>query len=418
MNPFEGSDNEFSSGDEITKIFEVNDKVFNFEEWVDKHELTEIKECFVDHDMITLDTLNMNNPNIGKLMGDQRLILKAHLMGKIAMAIQQLAPLRAKPQPPNKVDDDDGKEGILPNTSTTAATSPPPKQRLIFMTDKENKIFRTMHKYIENLENLRNELTIVTAQDFETAKDNNHEQIELYETTHLPQLDQIEQKIHQIFHALHEKVDETKERLERNVDAFAEEIAEIKTLHTQSTDVIDGKYKHCMSIIDKDKTRFNQSIVRCKDIVKKYDDEKAEDDMQNKAFSFKNLNQKREEEIVAIGDEIKNKFDQTMVLLRDEQKAMDEYINTELNLPTDEIYHVSVNTKVRQEIVDGVKLLLRINDTPETQQTNEARKIQMQKQNEERKNMDEDKKEPVIESKDKQISNDDDGEGELYCVEF
>eukprot|EP01084_Bolivina_argentea_P167600 290839_1 len=79
--------------------------LFDFEKWTNKNKLSEIKQLFIDHDMITLNTLSMNSNNFAKLMADKRLLIKPHLIQNIVPAIlslQQLTNQQQSASMPNK----------------------------------------------------------------------------------------------------------------------------------------------------------------------------------------------------------------------------------------------------------------------------------------------------------------------------
>ena len=53
---------------------------FNFDEWIEKYNLLDIKQCFIDYNMMTLNTLNMRHKNYGQLLSDKRVTSRAHLL--------------------------------------------------------------------------------------------------------------------------------------------------------------------------------------------------------------------------------------------------------------------------------------------------------------------------------------------------
>ena len=137
------------------------------------------------------------------------------------------------------------------------------------MTQNENQVFENMQKNIENLKHLRNELKIVTLSDFELTRDKNIENIEKYEQFHLKCLNEISLKIHKTFESLHETLNERTEILQETVDGYDKLLNKQVSSHNDKIREIDRKLRDCLNLIDQDKFQFNDTIKRCKDIIKK-----------------------------------------------------------------------------------------------------------------------------------------------------
>ena len=66
------------------------DETFVFDEWLIKHNLFNLKQIFIDHNMSTLPSLNLNNKNFSSLITDNRLLNKQSSIQNIIIAIQSL----------------------------------------------------------------------------------------------------------------------------------------------------------------------------------------------------------------------------------------------------------------------------------------------------------------------------------------
>lgn len=370
-NPFDISDEEGSSDGDITKIFETDEKVdesgnvFDFDKWINDHKLGDIKQCFIDHNMINLDTLKLTNPNFAKLTGDQRVLAKPLLFSYIVNGIQSLDAFKASN---NDNNDDIKEEGAKPMTTTT---KPQKKFIPIIMTQNESKVFEDMRQKIKILENLRNELKIVTFQDFELTRDKNIENIQKYESYHMEHLQQISDKIHNVFVALHGSLNDRNKILQKTVNEYEQSLTKEISKHDDKMREIDRKLRDCLNLIDQDKFQFNDTTKRCKDIIKRYDIEKNKDntdnkdDIDNESYSFLKINQERETEIIGMGKMAKAHYDKRMIILNEDQEKIELHNKTDLNLPTHDIYSISVNDKVFQSIVDDTDKLFNLKCTEE-----------------------------------------------------
>eukprot|EP01084_Bolivina_argentea_P082635 149603_1 len=100
---------------------------FNFDAWITKHGLQEIKLIFKEHDMCSLNTISMNNKNFAELMRDYRVLAKANLIPNIIEAVQSLQSLQES------------------------------KLSLIFMSKQENIILKRLQQYVDNMYKLQEE---------------------------------------------------------------------------------------------------------------------------------------------------------------------------------------------------------------------------------------------------------------------
>ena len=106
---------------------------FDFETWIIQNEFECIKSAFIERKMNKLDTLSMDNTNFVSLLSDYRVLQNAHLIPKIASAIQGLKPLQQ------------------------AAKQTESAPQLFFMNKKEEMIFKQMRKYPKDMDVLNDE---------------------------------------------------------------------------------------------------------------------------------------------------------------------------------------------------------------------------------------------------------------------
>ena len=132
---------------------------FNFSSWIIKNELINIKECLIEYDMNTLNNLDMNSNNFGKLISDKRILTKPHLIQRLVSSILLLKKEKEKETP----------KGIEKRKELESKSI----SKLVFMTEKENNVFIKIQEYINDLENYGNELNICSKKYKNKKKENN-----------------------------------------------------------------------------------------------------------------------------------------------------------------------------------------------------------------------------------------------------
>eukprot|EP00484_Ammonia_sp_Unknown_P025813 CAMPEP_0197037872 /NCGR_PEP_ID=MMETSP1384-20130603/14973_1 /TAXON_ID=29189 /ORGANISM="Ammonia sp." /LENGTH=662 /DNA_ID=CAMNT_0042468245 /DNA_START=54 /DNA_END=2042 /DNA_ORIENTATION=- len=475
-NPFEGTDDEMSSVDEISTIFEEmhnevqpqpadassskpqqnqsesddhkqeengnndplpNDNVFDFEKWIVEYKLGDVKQCFIDHNMNDLDSLNLNNSNFAQLTGDARILAKAYLIKNIVDGIQSLQSFKPQPvlQPLQQQQHQksgasvqslksaksisihslsDNAEGAMP------VTTRPSRNRLIFMTQHENRVFQGIQRYIDKVSKMQNDLKIVTFQEFETKKEKNLKYIENYEKLHLNVLDQLEQKIHAKFEQLHHVIDTQKNALvDVTNEQYQPQVERIMNRHNDEMRAMDRKLKETLTKIDDDKYQFADLMDRCKNVIKKYDEnEEEKDNMEDEQFSFAKLadSSKRETEIVAFGNMAKAHYEKRCSLFQQHQDDIETFNRTQLNLPEQPLHSVAVNEKVYNAICYNVSKFIYMKCT-DPQHANMVVKVDENKEHTDSDVDDIDNKEHNDESKHVD-GDDDDKEGDEEMLQF
>eukprot|EP01083_Nonionella_stella_P209206 758572_1 len=155
----------------------MSEQDFDFEEFIEQNELTVIKQCFIDHDMTNIDTLNMNNPQFTKLMGDKTILSNAHLIQNIVNGIQSLQ----KSRNPKSI----------------------PEKRLIFTSLKETNTFTNIEDYIDNLKTFETELQTTINTNIKNRQQQNDEEITKYTTKNTEKLSTIHTEINKTITKLH-----------------------------------------------------------------------------------------------------------------------------------------------------------------------------------------------------------------------
>eukprot|EP01084_Bolivina_argentea_P268815 456701_1 len=61
-----------------------------FDDWLEKHNLKDVKQIFIDHKMNTLSDMSLQNESLGPLVTDQRFNNKPNIVMTILAAIQSL----------------------------------------------------------------------------------------------------------------------------------------------------------------------------------------------------------------------------------------------------------------------------------------------------------------------------------------
>ena len=88
-------------------------------------------------------------------------------------------------------------------------------------------------------------------------------------------------------------------------------------------------------------------------------------DIDNESYSFLKINKEREKEIIGMGKMAKAHYDKRMVILDDDQQEIELHNKTDLNLPTHDIFSISVNDKIFESIVADVNRLFNLKCTEE-----------------------------------------------------
>ena len=68
-----------------------NENQFNFDAWIDKWDLSEIKELFIKHNVTTTSTLQLTSTEFQSLMTDPSLFTKSNEIPKIMNAMQTMS---------------------------------------------------------------------------------------------------------------------------------------------------------------------------------------------------------------------------------------------------------------------------------------------------------------------------------------
>eukprot|EP01083_Nonionella_stella_P150195 478078_1 len=225
---------------------------FDFGKWLKEHELHDIKECFTDHGMSSLDTLDMNHTKFGELVADERVLSSPHIIQNIVHALQSL-------QKPSQT---------------------PIERRLIFLTPTEHNIFKMTENYIHGLiglDELRNQLQTTTHAQIHNRKQKNNINIDTYTTHNVLLLGEIRNTIQHTTDELHDILTRNEEIFKDTLNQYRENTKCIGQTHTKSVHNMDNILTQCLSMIDKDKVYLAKSIEECKEIVHQYEAKEDED---------------------------------------------------------------------------------------------------------------------------------------------
>ena len=149
---------------------------FNFDEWIIKNKLFDIKQCLIDYNMNTLNNLDMND-NFSKLIYDKRMVTKYNLFQRLVSSMVSLKNIRHKKEKEKKIQ--------LQST------------KLIFMTEKENNVFIKIQQFMDDLDEYKNELEILNV-NYKNKQKINNIKINNYSIKATKELNDISRKINDI----------------------------------------------------------------------------------------------------------------------------------------------------------------------------------------------------------------------------
>lgn len=244
-----------------------NTSTFDFDEWTTKYNLDPIKHSLTDHDMTSLDTLDLNNSRFHKLMSDPNVLAQSHLIPNIVSAIQSLQSLRVQSK----------------------------TKQIAFVTEKENRVFVKFQEYIEQLNVFEDEMKTMTS-DFERKQITNRERIETYSKYNLEQLDNLEQRIESIFERVHDRLNQQLEKLRSNLNECREQLNVIQIRSEDEATNLTAKMQESSVILEEDRRYYIDCIGRCKSIISNH-----RDDDDDSKIDFKSVNEARESEVLKIG---------------------------------------------------------------------------------------------------------------------
>jgi len=392
INPFELDDKEESSNEDLENLFDSANvdalSLFDFGKWLNEFKLTDIEECFVDHGMIDLITLDMNTENFKQLISDTRVLTKPHLIPVIVNAIQSLQGLQAAAimsmqDAANDLSDMDmdkaqggveSVEGAIPettkpskalNASKSASFSPhikskgqskskPKRKRLIFMTQQENMVFKNIQQNIKKLHQLKQSFETVLAQSVQDTQAQNTSTIQQYTQFHNGIIDAIETKIHSQFEEIHGAIDETNKSLQDTMNRFDTQLYAETTKHKDVMQEMDGRLKKCQTIVEQDLFQFKDIIARCKKIVEKHDKQEQQESSQQQN-SFLNVNRERENEIMELGRMADAHFEKRAKMVDANQRQILQYNKTEMQLVDTPLFSLNVDQNVYDSVCDAIR---------------------------------------------------------------
>jgi len=215
-----------------------NNTSFNFTEWLTQYKLTEIKQCFIDHSMNKIETLNMENDNFGELIQDQRITMKSHLIPNIIAAIESLKPIKTL--------SNGGKHAqSLDNAQKLDMYKQINSDKLDTINVKIDEMFNNLQKRLINkqnelkqlINNYKSEMNQNQNQNNNTKNDNKLE-IFSFEINNLQNIcDDLEISMKQFINTLNEKklVSDDQNNNNNNDDEDSKEQTEQKQQHQQSS---------------------------------------------------------------------------------------------------------------------------------------------------------------------------------------
>ena len=185
---------------------------FDFEAWIAKHGLLEIRQCFIDHSMDSLSSLSMDSRSFAELVADERILCAPQLMQHIITGIQSLRSCKQRRS-------EKGGE-----------------TKLVFMTAMEHGVFTKTQQYLHGLDRFETE--------FKSKL--------MFKQSNEQKLDEMDLDLNGIFSKL--------QALRSRMDEHRSYLSNVEAEYTAMTE--DG-----LALIDEDRSYYNDSLKKCKLIL-------------------------------------------------------------------------------------------------------------------------------------------------------
>lgn len=314
-----------------TNTGEQEREPFDFNQWIIEFELLDIKQCFIEHNMNTLGTLNMDNNNFSGLMIDEKILSQSHLIPKIIKGIQSLKHLQQ---------------------------TQPPQSKLIFMTAKEDEVLRNIQNYIDELDKLQTEFENEINQNIQIKKQKDYKRVSVYNQLNISSLDAVQHKIDKYFTKLHQILNDKQQTLDRLVNVYKTEINDIENTYSQNLHIIEQKSKVSLEAIQQDKIYYADCIQKCKSIINQH-----YDNMNIYHFkSSKQNNEEREKEIAQIGDMVHSYHTEHNIELLQNKAICQEFLQMSWNDGDEhtKLYKLCINDALCKQICCNLEKLITV----------------------------------------------------------
>eukprot|EP01084_Bolivina_argentea_P090103 162411_1 len=289
---------------------------FNFDQWLIKYELTDIKQVLVDHNMNTLSSLNLNNVNFVKVMSDQRVVVHTHLIPKIIAAIQSLESIRNSRDQKQKT-----------------------KSKLVFVSTKENEILSQIKQYLVDIKNLNDELKNIESK-YHNKKQQN---LKIIQKNKDDKLNKINDEITKVFGGLHKILYQKEKELKNKIIEY-----KMKTnVGDNKTDELDGLLQNTCIMVNDDEKYVQEKMDSCKEVYNNDNDD----------FDFHTETEDRRNKIVNIGNETKEYFDERMQEINNNKQEIIKYIENDLESKDNELMvlpTLNVNSAIYNDICQDI----------------------------------------------------------------
>eukprot|EP01084_Bolivina_argentea_P236076 397059_1 len=270
-----------------------NDSNFNFEEWVNDNELSEIKQLLIKHKVTTKSALSFNSAQFQSLMSDPELYKTPHMIPIVTNAIKN----------------DDS---------------------YIIVSEEEHIVMDSIKKNLKKLQQIEEEINAL--------KQTYPKSAQTKQNIILSHTEKTKQKINNIFNNINKVV-------ENKRNALLNELMNVTSdLNDQNNEAKDDDNKEMDMIsnltqkIQTENEYLNNKLKMCKSMIKKT---KSNDDRT-----------KRKQCMNKIGDEAKNKFNKTERELTENAKFMKNIIYNNNNYKIN--IDFKFNEKMYQKILKAI----------------------------------------------------------------
>eukprot|EP00484_Ammonia_sp_Unknown_P030431 CAMPEP_0197038028 /NCGR_PEP_ID=MMETSP1384-20130603/15081_1 /TAXON_ID=29189 /ORGANISM="Ammonia sp." /LENGTH=601 /DNA_ID=CAMNT_0042468419 /DNA_START=53 /DNA_END=1858 /DNA_ORIENTATION=+ len=328
---------------------------FDFEQWLNDYQLTEIKQCLIDHNMTTPNMLDMNHANFSTLMAEQTILSNAHLIPNIVNAIQSL---HASPADQQKII----------------------QRRLIFLSPTESSVFCNLEQYMTHLTALQEEFSDRIQTGLTQRKQSNTADLEQFSTKNTAKLTAIRGEVTTTMQKLHDVLDENEKRIKEEMHKYRNTVKYVHQMQVERVREIENAFNASISMMQQDMKHYHSSLKQCEGVVQKYVDLNNDNDDDDDNGHYRELtnNKNREQEIINIGENVTSYFNKNGSILQEYRKRIDQYLAHQLVLNMKQMHSAFINDKMYKQICSNIntKLIVLRDDVNSSAPNNGSQRVQ------------------------------------------
>lgn len=268
------------------------DFLFDFEQWIHRHGLVDIKAVFVDFAMCVPQSLHFQNPQFSKLLADQRVVSSPDLIPRIISAVQSLQETQ--------------------------------KGTVLLVSNAENDALVQIKQLIENMHSLRDTFASISGK-YKEKKALNQQQIMNYIHCNSECLSQRHKDITESFTVLFNMLEARELAMRTKIEEYTQRFNRFHVEHRKVTNVLDSKLKETELTIQHDLNHMKEQEMYCTEIIRDYNNHLSARKVQT--------DRSRESKILKICQHTQACYDEALQFIR---KNQDEIVAfAERHIPFD-----------------------------------------------------------------------------------